>query len=199
AAPPASQPAPATEPSKSKSAKAPDKPLIIKRPIENTPDPVVTFLEDSDRVLAKVPALGHRLALIRGVLDERSIGGRRRASVLLLLGAVSVVAVMFEATLRKFLGRWRARVSNGAVPQRGLRSLGNLIALAGLDGLGVLAVWLICHAARGVWFTGAGPQDRFADALLMGIVSWRISMLLFRVVLQPDMPPARPVEARGPG
>jgi small-conductance mechanosensitive channel len=191
AVPPAAQTAPASQSAKGKPGKAPDKPLIIKRPIENTPDPVATFLEDSDRVLANVPALGHRLALVRGVLDERSIGGRSPASLLLLLGAVSVVAVMLEATLRKFLSRWRARVSNGAVPQRGLRSLGNLIALAGLDGLGVLAVWLICHAARGIWFTGAGPQDRFADALLMGIVSWRISMLLFRVVLQPDMPPAR--------
>jgi small-conductance mechanosensitive channel len=191
AAPPAAQNAPASQTSKGKPGKAPDKPLVIKKPIENTPDPVATFLEDSDRVLANVPALGHRLALIRGVLDERSIGGRSPASLLLLLGAVSVVAVMLEATLRKVLSGRRARVSSGAAPQRGLRSLGNLIALAGLDGLGVLAVWLICHAARGVWFTGAGPQDRFADALLMAIVSWRISMLLFRVILQPDMPPAR--------
>ncbi|MBV8412290.1 MAG: mechanosensitive ion channel family protein [Alphaproteobacteria bacterium] len=193
AAPASSPPAaPATPPSKStKPAKAPDKPLIIKTPIQDKPDPVAVFLEDGDRVLMNVPALGHRLALLPGVLDERATGGRGPASILLILGAVSIVAVLLEATLRALLRRWRTRVSTGAVPQRGVRSIGNVIALAALDGLGVLAVWFICHAALGAWFTGRSPQDRFAAALLMAIVSWRISVLLFRIVLQPDMPAAR--------
>ena len=51
--------------------------------------------------------------------------------------------------------------------------------LALLDGLGVLAVWLICNAAIGAWFTGATGQDKLAAAILDGIFYWRLYVLLF--------------------
>ena len=187
AAPPAS----GAQPAKSKSTKPPDKPLIITTPLRDRADPVASFLERATQILSSLPALGHRIGLIPGVLDERSSGGRSPSSFFLILGVVSILAVAIEATLRGLMAGWRARVSSGAVPQRGLRSIGNLVLLAALDGLGVLAVWFICHAALGAWFTGPSPQDRFAAALLMAIVSWRASVLLFRVILQPDMPAAR--------
>jgi small-conductance mechanosensitive channel len=72
-----------------------------------------------------------------------------------------------------------------------LHSLASLGAVAALDGLGVLVVWLVCHAAAGAWFAGGAPQDRFAVAVLTAIWEWRLFVLLFRVVLQPDMPAAR--------
>ena len=66
-----------------------------------------------------------------------------------------------------------------------------LVGLAALDGLGVLAVWLICNAATGAWFNGITGQDKLAAAVLAGIFSWRLYVLLFRVVLQPELPNAR--------
>jgi small-conductance mechanosensitive channel len=101
------------------------------------------------------------------------------------------VAVTAEAILRRILGGLRARLAGGAVPEQGLRSLAHLLLLAVLDGLGVFAVWLICHVAIGAWFTGAGGQDRLAAAVLMGIFEWRLYVLVFRIVLQPDRPTAR--------
>ena len=66
--------------------------------------------------------------------------------------------------------------------------IGGLIAL---DGLGVAAVWAVCEGATGAWFTGANGQDRLAAAALMVIWHWRLAVLAFRVILQPDAPPAR--------
>ncbi len=95
-----------------------------------------------------------------------------------------------EAVLRAFMARFRHRLA-GNVPEQGLRSLANLAALAVLDGLGVLAVWLICNAAIGAWFTGATGQDKLAAAILDGIFYWRLYVLLFLIILRPALPQAR--------
>ena len=61
------------------------------------------------------------------------------------------------------------------------------------------SVWLIfCHGAVGAWFTGATGQDKLAAAILFGIFSWRLLRLLFRIVLQPDLPNARLCDVRDP-
>src|SRR6185436_11996404 len=96
-----------------------------------------------------------------------------------------------EAVLRAFMTRFRHRLAGNAVPEQGLRSLMNLAALAVLDGLGVIAVWLICNAAIGAWFTGATGPDRLAAAILDGIFYWRLYVLLFLIVLRPALPQAR--------
>ena len=90
----------------------------------------------------------------------------------------------------------RGRFAGGAVPDLGLRSLIHLALLALLDGLGVFAVWLICHGAVGAWFPGATGQDKLAVAVLTGIFGWRLYVLLFRIVLQPDTPRARLCDVR---
>jgi len=102
-----------------------------------------------------------------------------------------VVAVAAEAMLRRILRNWRGLLANGAGPAQGMRSLIHLGLLALLDGLGVFAVWLICHGAVGVWFSGATGQDKLAAGVLTAIFGWRLYVLLFRIVLQPDMPAAR--------
>lgn len=186
AAPPAAAPAPAA-----KTSKAPPPPKIIKTPIKEGPDEITIFIERGTRVIMAIPTLGRHLAAIPGLLDQSANGGRGPASLLLLLGLVGVVAVAAEAVLRRVLSFPRARLANGAGPEQGLRSLAHLILLALLDGLGVLVVWLVCHAAIGIWFTGGTPQDKLAVAVLKGIFGWRLYVLLFRVVLQPDVPKAR--------
>ena len=184
-------PAPAAAPAKSTKGTAAAKPKVVRTAMGDHSDEFAVFLQEAARVASAVPVLGADLDKIPRLLDQRSDGGRGPAEFFLLLGIVAVVAVTAEAILRRILGGLRARLAGGAVPEQGLRSLVHLGLLAALDGLGVFAVWLICHVAIGAWFTGAGGQDRLAAAVLMGIFEWRLYVLVFRIVLQPDRPTAR--------
>lgn len=186
----APEPAPAASSSKSKS-KTPPPPKIVHVEPKAGPDPFVAFIDGTTRVVRALPALGDHLALIPSLLDQREKGGRGTSTFLLLLGAVVVVAVAAEAVLRLMLHRLRARLAENAVPENGVPSLLYLAGLAVLDGLGVLVVWLVCNAATGAWFTGTTGQDKLAAAVLAGIFSWRLYVLLFRIVLQPELPAAR--------
>jgi small-conductance mechanosensitive channel len=179
--------APAAAPRKAAAAA----PKVVKVAVNEGPDEFAVFFGQADKTVSAIPALGRQFAAIPGLLDERERGGRGPAVFLLLLGLVAVVALVAEAALRKLLGRLRAGLAAGAGPEQGLRSLAHLVLLALLDGAGVFAVWLVCHAAVGLWFAGATGQDRLAVVVLTGIVDWRLYVLLFRIVLQPDMPPAR--------
>ena len=154
-------------------------------------DSLAAFLEKAEHVLRAVPTLGTYLAAIPGLLDEGEQGGRGPSRFLLLLALVAGVAVAAEAILRKSLDHFRHRLAAGTVPERGLASLVNLGLLAMLDGLGVLAVWLIITGAIAVLFSGNSGQDRFATEVLTGIFFWRLSVLVFRILLQPDLPVAR--------
>ena len=183
-------PAPAASDSKSKS-KAPPPPKIVHVEPKAGPDPFVAFINGTVRVVGALPVLGVQLSLIPNLLDQRAEGGRGTSAFLLLLCVVAVVAVATEAILRLLLHRLRARLAANAGPEGGLRSIGFLVGLAVLDGLGVLAVWLICNAATGAWFTDSTGQDKLAAAVLAGIFSWRLYVLLFRIVLQPELPNAR--------
>lgn len=190
AAPPAAAPAPAASESKSKS-KAPPPPKIVHVEPKAGPDPFVAFIDGTKKVFGAIPVLTAQLAIIPTLLDQRAVGGRGTSAFLLLLCAVVVAAVAAEATLRLLMHRLRARMAASAVPENGTRSLLFLVGLAVLDGLGVLAVWLICNAATGLWFTGTTGQDKLAAAVLAGIFTWRLYVLLFRIVLQPELPAAR--------
>ena len=183
-------PAPAASDSKSKS-KAPPPPKIVHVEPKAGPDPFVAFIHGAEKVFFALPVAGAQIALIPTLLDQRAQGGRGSSTFLLLLCAVAVVAVAAEGILRLLLHGLRARLAANAGPEGGVRSIGFLAGLAVLDGLGVLAVWLICNAATGAWFNGTTGQDKLAAAVLAGIFAWRLYVLLFRVVLQPELPAAR--------
>ncbi|TAJ40955.1 MAG: mechanosensitive ion channel family protein [Reyranella sp.] len=191
-------PAPAAAPpaAASKSSKAPPPPKIIKTPVGEGPDEFAVFIQRAKQVVLAIPVLGRQLAAVPGLLDQRAEGGGGAGALLLLLALVAVVAVAAESILRRILSMPRTRLAVGAGPEQGLRSLAHLVLLALLDGLGVLVVFLICHAAVGAWFTGSTPQDKLAAAVLKGIFSWRLYVLLFRIVLQPDVPNARLCDVR---
>ena len=183
--------APAAAPAAASNSKAKGKapsPSIVVTPISTGPGPVAVFIDHAGNVVRAVPTLGAKLASIPGLLDQSPAGGRSTSIFLLLLGLVAVVALAAEAVLRAFMTRFRHRLAGNAVPEKGLRSLSNLAALAVLDGLGVLAVWLICNAATGAWFTGATGQDKLAAAILDGIFYWRLYVLLFLIILRPALP-----------
>ena len=188
---------PAAQPKAGKGAPA-AKPKIVITAIDDEPDEFGLFFERAKGVAQALPILGTQLAVIPGLLDQRSSGGRGTWAFVLLLGLVAVVAVAAEAMLRRILGTLRTRLAAGAAPEQGMRSLIHLGLLALMDALGVFVVWLICHGAVGAWFTGATGQDKLAAAVLLGIFSWRLYVLLFRIVLQPDMPNARLCDVRGP-
>ncbi len=89
------------------------------------------------------------------------------------------------------MAQLRQRLAVHAGPEQGLRSLMHLGLLALLDGLGVLAVWVICNAATGARFNTPTGPDRLGAAILDGIFHWRLYVLLFLIVLRPALPQAR--------
>ena len=187
---PAAAPAPAA--SKSKSSKGPPPgPKVVVTSLKDRPDEFGLFLEKASHLPPALPVLGAKISSIPHLLDRSAHGGRGASTFLLLLGAVAVAALAAEAVLRLLTQGLRARLSSDAGPEFGLRSLAHVSALALIDGLGVLAVWIICHGATGAWFTGPTGQDKLAAAVLTGIFSWRLYMLIFRIILQPNLRAAR--------
>jgi small-conductance mechanosensitive channel len=174
-----------------KAAKPAPSPKIVKMPPKEGPDSFTVFFERSDAVLKATPVMLGQLASIPGRLDRTAQGGRGASGFLLLLGVIAAAAVATEAMLRQVLIVPRRRLASKVAPEFGWQSLAGLAAVALLDALGVLVVWLICHAAAGAWFAGGTPQDRFAIAVLTTIWQWRLFVLVFRIALQPDMPAAR--------
>jgi moderate conductance mechanosensitive channel len=154
-------------------------------------DELAAFLDKTGHILQAVPTFGIYLAAIPRLVDESQRGGRGALRFLLALAVVAGVALAVEAVLRRSLSRFRHRFAAATAPERGLASLLNIGLLAVLDGLGVLAVWLIFTGALAVLFAGNTVQDKVAAVVLMGFFFWRLIMLLFRVLLQPGLPPAR--------
>ena len=154
-------------------------------------DELAVFLEKTEHVPRAIPTLGAYLASIPRLLDEGKQGGRGTLRFLLLLALVAGVSLAAEMVLRKSLSHFRHRLAAGTVPERGLASLVNLGLLAMLDGLAVLAVWLIITGALAVLFAGSTVQNRFAAEVLTDIFLWRLFVLVFRILLQPDLPVAR--------
>jgi moderate conductance mechanosensitive channel len=154
-------------------------------------DQLAAFVDKAEHVFEGAPVLGSNLAAITSLLDESSRGGRNVRQFFLLLAVAAGVSLAAEPILRKTLSVFRRRLASGTAPERGLASLVNLGLLVMLDGLGVLAVWIIVTAALGVLFPGNTGQDRLAAAVLTGLFRWRLYVLGFRVLLQPDLPAAR--------
>jgi len=193
-APPAAAapaPVPAAASSDKPKSKGAPPPSIVRTPIPEGPGAFAVFIERAGAVVRAVPVLGSQLASIPGLLDLSAKGGRSTSTFLLLLGVAAAAALAAEAILRAFMAQFRRRLAVNAGPEQGLRSLMHLGLLALLDGLGVLAVWVICNAAVGAWFTGPTGQDRLAAAILDGIFYWRLYVLLFLIVLRPALPQAR--------
>ncbi|TXL76750.1 mechanosensitive ion channel family protein [Vineibacter terrae] len=155
------------------------------------PDELAVFVQQVTTVVKAVPVLGHHIAAVPAALDERARGGRGTGEFLLVLVLAVAGALATEAILRTICGGLRTRIAAGAVPERGLRSLANLGALAFLDGLGVVALWLVGRAEVGLWFSGSAVQDKVAAGVMTAIVYWRLYILVFRIVLRPGLPPAR--------
>lgn len=149
------------------------------------------FFHRAGQAISAIPAFWEHLTAIPGLLDERAQGGRGLAGFLLRLLIVAVLAVGAEEALRRLVHALRARLAAGAAPEKGAHGLVNLGLLILLDGLGVLAVWLIVTGGLGLWFAGTTGQHRLAVEVLMAVFWWRLCLLAFRVLLRPGLPSAR--------
>lgn len=161
------------------------------RAAADAPDAFDLLLEKTKGLVAAVPALGRGLAHLVDLLDARAQGGRGHAAFLLWLAAAVTAALGSEMLLRRGLRPWREVLALRAGPDRGLRSLGYVVALALLDALGVLAFWLVGRAALAELFPSGAFQDRFALGVLTALFLWRLYSLLFRIILRPRLPAAR--------
>jgi small-conductance mechanosensitive channel len=153
--------------------------------------PVAAFVEKTEGIFRSTTAQGSNLAAIARLLDESGRGGRDIPRFLLLLAVAAGLSLGAEPLLRKMLDRLRRRRAARSAAGRGAASLANLGLLIVLDGLGVLAVWIVAVMAIGVLFSGDTGQDRFAATVLMGLFQWRLFVLGVRILLQPDLPEAR--------
>lgn len=154
-------------------------------------DQLAAFLVKSEHSMRAVPTLGKYLASIPDHLDESERGGRGLLRFLVVLTLIAGISVGAEAMVRKALSQIRRRLAAGTSPGRRSSSLLNLGLLVAVDGLGVLAVWLINTVALAVLFTANTGQDRFAIVVLMELLFWRLYVFAFRIMLQPDLPAAR--------
>jgi small-conductance mechanosensitive channel len=169
----------------------PAKPGLFSPGTQQGPDDFDIFLNRAAKVMRAVPTLGHYLARLPGLLDQSAQGGHARPTFLLLLALAVAGALACEAILRRVFLPLRSRLAVGATPDKGLRSLTYVLLLALLDGLGVLAVWLIGRASIICCFSGSTLQDAVAFVALAGLLSWRLYALVFRIILRPELPPAR--------
>src|SRR5205823_8236432 len=99
--------------------------------------------------------------------------------------------VSLEAALRWLTSPAHARLASKSAAALGVRSLVSLAALAAIDGVGVLLVWLVYRVAVHLWFGGTTIQDMFGAAFLLSIVYWRLYVFGFRLVVRPALPAAR--------
>jgi small-conductance mechanosensitive channel len=159
---------------------------------DQAPDDVTLFIRQAGHVMSVgVPALVTALVNFAAALDNGSRGGLERSGFLLLILATAAVAVSLEAMLRWLTWPAHSRLAARSAAIFGVRSLIALVALAAIDGAGVLLVWLVYRVAVHLWFGGTTVQDVFGAIFLLAIVYWRLYVFGFRLVVRPALPAAR--------
>jgi small-conductance mechanosensitive channel len=156
------------------------------------PDDVTLFFRQAGHVMSVgVPALITSFDDFGTALDNSPRGGRGRFRFFLFILATAVAAVSLEAALRWLTSPAHGRLAAKSAATFGVRSLVSLVALAAIDGAGVLFVWLVYRVAVHLWFAGNTVQDAFGAAFLLAIVYWRLYVFGFRLIVRPALPAAR--------
>jgi len=157
-----------------------------------TPDDVTLFVRQAGHVMSVgVPALATAFDDFGTALDNSPRGGPGRLRFFLLILATAVVAVSLEAALRWLTSPAHDQLAAKSAATYGVRALVSLVALAAIDGAGVLLVWLAYRVAVHLWFAGNTVQDAFGAAFLLAIVYWRLYVFGFRLIVRPALPAAR--------
>jgi small-conductance mechanosensitive channel len=172
--------APPASPPSAKPAPAREEAQLVGR-IRNILDSIPT-------VMGGYPELWGELSLVPERLDQPSTGGRGLGSFLGLLLLSAIAALLVEMGVSRLTCDRR----NGIVRQfTAIGGLWRVAAVAFLDALALVALWLLVQVALGSLFARAGFQTEFAGIVLRGLVTWRMFLLLFRLYLRPDLPVMR--------
>ena len=145
-------------------------------------------LREIPKVLGGYPAVWTDLADLPTRLNATDVGGRGLLAYLSLLAATAAAALFAEAGVARLTAARRHAVAQSFAANGGLW---RVVALAFLDALAFVALWVVVHLALGAIFANAGAQTQFAALVLKALVTWRLFMLLFRLFLRPDMAAAR--------
>ena len=149
---------------------------------------VARFIQHGQEVILALPAFFVEVARIPGELAR---GSRSLPVFVLLLVIASTLAVLAETAVRRATLRWRESLAAKAGPNDGPTALARLLGLGIIDAAALGAVWLVSYGAVGAWFPGSDPQARLASGILTSVVSWRLYLFAFRLVLRPELPGAR--------
>ncbi|WP_262031734.1 mechanosensitive ion channel family protein [Microvirga sp. Mcv34] len=158
---------------------------------DREPGPSIpAFSARARAILSAYPDLSREIARIPSLLDQGE-EGRSPGNFAALLALAASAALAAEALVRYALLGVRRRLAARIAADHDRVGLGSLIGLAVIDAIAVGAVWLVGYGAVAIWFSGTGAQSQLAMLVLAGILTWRLYMLAFRLVLRPDLPDAR--------
>ncbi|MGL4967892.1 MAG: mechanosensitive ion channel family protein [Inquilinus sp.] len=171
----------------------PPAPPVAANPIETDEGTLMAervreTLGEVPKVLGGYPDVWTDLSGLPTRLDRTIAGGRGPWAYLGLLAITVAAALLAEAGVRRFFLAKRNVIAQQFAAAGGPW---RVAALALLEGLAVVALWMVVHLALGAFFAKSGAQTRFAAIVLTGLVTWRMFMLLFRLFLRPDLAEVR--------
>ncbi len=161
----------------------------------------MTAAELFQRLKAALGAYGtlfEELGKVPGLLDASAEGGRGPGGFILLLVAAVVGLFALERGVGAAAAPLRRRhatrlaAPHAGVPQSGAPSpYGTLLLLAALDALALAALWIAAQILQNAGLAANEGQTRLAGLTLTAFYFWRLYLLIFRVLLRPDLPAAR--------
>jgi small-conductance mechanosensitive channel len=140
------------------------------------------------KVLGDYPEVWTDLSDLPNRLDGTPAGGRGLWAYLGLLTIVLAAALLAEIGVGHLTLAKRNVIAQQFAATGGLW---RVAALALLESLAVVALWMVAHLALGALFAKAGAQTQFAAIVLKGLVTWRMFLLLFRLYLRPELTAVR--------
>ncbi|WP_342237900.1 mechanosensitive ion channel family protein [Inquilinus sp. OTU3971] len=168
-------------------------PPLMAKPIEVDEETLMAervrqILGRVPKVLGGYPGVWTDLAGLPNRLDRTMAAGRGLWAYLGLLAITAAAALLAEAGVRRL-----TRAKRNVMVQQFTAAGGawRVAAVALLDGLAVVALWMVVHLTLGAFFAKAGGQTRFAAIVLTGLVVWRVFLLFFRLYLRPELAAVR--------
>jgi len=171
---------PSASPSAAKPIEVDEEALVAER--------VREALGEVPKVLGRYPEVWTDLAELPNRLDGTTAGGRSLWAYLGLLVITAAAALLAEVGVGRLTFTKRNVIAQQFAATGGRW---RVAALAVLDGLAVVTLWMVVHLALGALFAKAGAQTQFAAIVLKGLVTWRMFLLFFRLYLRPELAAVR--------
>ena len=129
---------------------------------------VVEAFGEVPKVLGGYSDVWTDLAQLPDRLDRTTAGGRGPWAYLGLLAIMAAASLLAEVGVARLTLAKRNAISQQFGATGGLL---RVAALALLDGLAIVALWIVAHLALGILFAKAGVQTQFAALVLKDLVT----------------------------